>query len=96
MTKQQIYDCFSFLEGLVSEDTYRRIVETVVEIKSTAVMPAAPSDAVMIPLDLVRRAARVLACASTSLIADGDKTFLELNEFYNSALSQTMQSQAGG
>ena len=46
MTKQEIYDRFSFLEGLVSEDTYRRIVETAVQIQSTAVMPAAPSDAV--------------------------------------------------
>ena len=47
--------------------------------------PVQQAGEVLIPLELVRRATRVLACASTALIADGDKTFLDLNTFYEQA-----------
>jgi len=33
LTKQQVYDRFSFLEGLVSEDAYRKIADTAFDIQ---------------------------------------------------------------
>ncbi|MFT4064336.1 hypothetical protein [Paraburkholderia sp.] len=36
LTDQRIYDKFGFLEGLVSENTYRKIAKTAIEIYKSA------------------------------------------------------------
>lgn len=36
LTRQQVYDRFSFLEGLVSEGTYRKIAQVAIEIQRSA------------------------------------------------------------
>ena len=40
LTEQQIYDRFSFLEGLVSQSTYVKIAETAIEIHGAAAVPS--------------------------------------------------------
>ena len=44
-----------------------------------------PAGCAVIPLDLARRMVRVLACASTSQIGDGDATFLDARKWLAAA-----------
>jgi hypothetical protein len=82
LSRQQIYDKFSFLEGLVNERTYREIAEAAIKIQAQAIASMQPVDS----SDVVEKIAEAIGNEMRKKYGLGEIPFSRMKDTQSSLL----------